>query len=258
VEISLKTWLESVLPRTATIIGEVSPGLPAYNAGLQAGDKVIAVNGKPVNDWYELRQAIQAADNEFVELEIERNQGRFTRRIQLQENLLDGSSVIGITQQLPVTVQETYNLWESIRYGTLSTLDLVALNYMGLYKLVLKPSELKNNIGGPVLMYTMSRETVKQGWNAILSFVAIISVILMVMNLLPIPVLDGGMILFCLIEGIRKKALSLKTQLTLQKIGASLLIILMFFAFSNDFSRLFKRSASISSQNTELEAKENN
>jgi regulator of sigma E protease len=252
-EFQLKDWFEQVMPQTTTVIGEVSPGLPAYNAGLQEGDRVVAINGNPVSDWYELRSEVQSTSGNTVKVEIERSGGRFSRDIKLQENLMDGSSVIGITQKLPLKVKENYSLWESLKYGTLTTADYVVMNYVGLYKLIVNPSELKNNIGGPVLMYTMSKQTAKQGWNSILSFVAMISIILMVMNLLPIPVLDGGMIFFCLIEGIRRKALSVRTQITLQKIGASVLILLMFFAFSNDFSRLFKRSASLSSQKVELQ-----
>lgn len=245
-------WIEQILPETTTTIGEVSPGLPAYNAGLMDGDKVISINGVPVNDWYELRKQVKASDGKTVKVEIEREDGRFEREIKLQENLLDGSQVIGITQKLPMEVHESYNLWESMKYGSLTAVDFVILNYVGIYKLVLKPTELKNNLGGPVLMYTMSKQTVKQGWNSILNFIAIISIILMVMNLLPIPILDGGIIFFCFIEGIRGKALSMRTQITLQKIGASILILLMFFAFSNDFTRIFKRNVSIKSQQIEL------
>jgi regulator of sigma E protease len=252
-EFSKTEWIEQIMPQTTTLIGEVSPGLPAYNAGLMAGDKVVAINGEPVNDWYELRQQVKASEGKSVIVEINRANGSFEREITLQENLLDGSQVLGITQKLPLKVHESYSFAESITYGTLTAIDFVVLNYVGIYKLLLKPAEIKNNLGGPVLMYTMSKQTVKQGWNSILNFVAIISIILMVMNLLPIPILDGGMIFFCLIEGIRGKSLSLKTQMTLQKIGASILILLMFFAFSNDFSRIFKRSGSIRSQQTELE-----
>jgi len=245
-------WIEQIFPETTTTIGEVSPGLPAYNAGLMDGDKVISINGVPVNDWYELRQQVKASEGKTVKVEIEREDGSFEREIKLQENLIDGSQVIGISQKLPMEVHESYNLWESMKYGSITAVDFMILNYVGIYKLVLKPTELKNNLGGPVLMYTMSKQTVKQGWNSILNFIAIISIILMVMNLLPIPILDGGIIFFCFIEGIRGKALSMKTQMTLQKIGASILVLLMFFAFSNDFTRIFKRNVSIKSQNVEL------
>ncbi|MDP8219714.1 MAG: RIP metalloprotease RseP [Candidatus Stygibacter frigidus] len=245
-------WVEQIYPETTTTIGEVSPGLPAYNAGLMEGDKVISINGVPVNDWYELRQQVKATEGKTVKIEIEREGGRFEREIKLQKNLLDGSQVIGITQKLPMEVHESYNLWESMKYGSLTAADFMILNYVGISKLVLKPTELKNNLGGPVMMYTMSKQTVKQGWNSILNFIAIISIILMVMNLLPIPILDGGIIFFCFIEGIRGKALTMKTQITLQKIGASILILLMFFAFSNDFTRIFKRNVSIKDQQIEL------
>jgi len=251
-EFSPIAWIEQILPETTTIIGEVSPGLPAYNAGLMDGDKVISINGVPVNDWYELRRQVKASEGKTVKVEIEREDGRFEREIKLQENLLDGSQVIGISQKLPMEVHESFSLWESMKYGSLTAVDFMVLNYVGIYKLVLKPTELKNNLGGPVLMYTLSKQTVKQGWNSILNFIAIISIILMVMNLLPIPILDGGIIFFCFIEGIRGKALSIKTQMTLQKIGASILILLMFFAFSNDFTRIFKRNTSIKNQNIEL------
>jgi len=252
-EFSKTEWIDQILPQTTTLIGEVAPGLPAYNAGLMEGDKVVAINGVTVSDWYELREQVKASEGKSVNVEIERDNGRFEREITLQENLLDGSQVIGITQKLPHKVHESYSFWESITYGTLTAIDFALLNYVGIYKLVLKPTELKNNLGGPVLMYTMSKQTVKQGWNSILNFIAIISIILMVMNLLPIPILDGGMIFFCLIEGIRGKSLSLKTQMTFQKIGASILILLMFFAFSNDFTRIFKRSGSIRNQQIELD-----
>jgi len=245
-------WLDRVLPQTTTVIGEVSPGLPAYNAGLMEGDKIISVDGQKVNNWYEMRDLIIGTENKSVEISIEREDGIFTRNIDLQENVLDGSRVIGITQKLPMKVHESYGIFESIKYGSITTANYVIVNYVGLYKLFMKPAELKNNIGGPVLMYTMSKQTAKRGWNSILTFVALISIVLMVMNLLPIPILDGGMIFFCLIEAFRKKALSIKTQITLQKIGFSMLMIMMFFAFSNDFMRIFQRNTSINSQQEEL------
>ncbi|MCF7919858.1 MAG: RIP metalloprotease RseP [Candidatus Cloacimonetes bacterium] len=251
-EISYSEWMQRVLPQTTTIIGDVSPGLPAYNAGLMEGDEIVSVDGQTVTDWYEMRDLIVNNQNTSVELRIKREDGEFTRNIKLQENVLDGNRVIGITQKLPLKVHESYNIWESVKYGTISTVDYVLINYIGLYKLLLKPAELKNNIGGPVLMYTMSKQTAKRGWNSILTFMALISIVLMVMNLLPIPILDGGMIFFCIIEGIRKKALSLKIQMTLQKIGFSLLLLLMFFAFSNDFMRIFQRNVSISNQKAEM------
>lgn len=251
-DINYAEWLQNVMPQTTTIIGEVSPGLPAYNAGLMEGDRILAVHGQSVENWYDMRDLIVNTEGENVKLKIEREGNVFEREIKLQENVLDGTRVIGITQKLTEKVHESYTFSESVKYGTLSTIDYVLLNYAGLYKLILKPAELKNNIGGPVLMYTMSKQTAKRGWNSILTFVALISIVLMVMNLLPIPILDGGMIFFCIIEGIRRKALSLKTQMTLQKIGFSLLIVMMFFAFSNDFMRIFQRSMAINSQKTEM------
>jgi len=81
-EFSQLAWIEQVLPETTTTIGEVSPGLPAYNAGLMDGDKVTSINGVPVNDWYELRRQVRASEGKTVKVEIEREEGRFEREIQ--------------------------------------------------------------------------------------------------------------------------------------------------------------------------------
>ena len=161
---------------------------------------------------------------------------------------MDSNKIIGITQKLPVKIEEKYSLFESLKYGSITTISFVALNYVTLYKLISKPSSLKANLGGPVMIYAMSKESAKKGLDSILAFIAAISIILMIMNLLPIPVLDGGHIFFCFIEGIFKKPLTLKTQLVLQRIGLYILLFLMLFAFFNDFYRLFSRNVSLNEQ----------
>jgi regulator of sigma E protease len=112
---------------------------------------------------------------------------------------------------------------------------------------------LKENLGGPVMIISMSQQSAQKGWNAILTFIAAISLVLMIMNLLPIPILDGGHIIFCIIEAIKGSPLTIKTQMTLQKLGLFLLLMLMFFAFFNDFSRIFKRNASLNEQKVQQE-----
>ena len=103
------------------------------------------------------------------------------------------------------------------------------------------------------MIYTMSQQTAKKGLDSILTFVAAISILLMIMNLLPIPILDGGHIFFCFIEGISQKPLSSKSQMAFQRIGFMILLTLMFFAFFNDFNRIFKRNISIQEQLTNTE-----
>lgn len=156
-------------------------------------------------------------------------------------------------QYLPVKIEERYNIGESIVYGSITTVNFVALNYAMLFKLVTKPKAIKSNLGGPIMIYTMSKQTINKGWNYILSFIGAISIILMIMNLLPIPVLDGGHIFFCFVEGIQKKPLSQRLQIALQNIGIFILLFLMVFAFWNDISRIFTRNVSIQEQKMNME-----
>ena len=251
--ISQTFWVDDILPRVEAIIGEVTPGMPAYNAGLLNQDKILSVNGEEISDWYEMREAIINAPEETVILDIQRGEKQFTKELKLEENILSGTRIIGISQYMPVKIRRTYSLSRSIVLGSATTISTVALNYYSLYKVFTNPSSIAQNIGGPVMIVSMSRQTVNKSFDVALMLIAMISVVLMVMNLLPIPILDGGHIFFCIIEGIRKKPLSLTVQRVLQNIGLLLLLSLTVFAFMNDFHKLFKRNSSLQQNRIELE-----
>ncbi len=246
-QITQTSWFTDLYPQVPAIIGEVTPGMPAYRAGMMDNDKVISIDGKPVGDWYEMRDLIANNKNKSIMIVIERNGRQVQKRIDLETNVLDNnnSKIIGIQQYMPIKMTERYNILESAKLSGISTITFVVANYVGLYKLIQKPSTLKDNIGGPVMMYSMSKQTTKKGFTTFLSFMAAISIILMIMNLLPIPILDGGHIFFCFLEGILRKPLSIKVQMVLQQIGFSFLLFLMIFAFYSDFSRVAKRQISI-------------
>lgn len=247
-DLEKQDWFADILPAASTVIGEVAVGMPAYKAGLQENDKIIAVDQQKVNDWYEMREAIKnSAQNEVV-LTIERENQTFQKEIELQENIIDDSRIIGITQKLPVKFVEKYSLWESLKYGTVTTFSFVGLNYAMLYKLIIRPAEITANLGGPVMIYSLSQQSAQKGLDSVLSFIAAISLILMIMNLLPIPILDGGQIFFCIIEGIRGKPLSQRIQMILQNIGIFIILFLMIFAFWNDIQRILTRNLSIKQQ----------
>ncbi len=234
-------WTEKILPKTLPIIGSVSPGMPAYLSGLKEKDKILTVNGEKVNDWYQLRDKILHSKTDTVTLEILRNGKKLTKKVNLQENILNGNKIIGITQYLPVKYVEKYNPIEALYYSATSTIGYTALNYVALFKIFLHPSKIKENIGGPVMLYAISKKTAKKGFRDMLLLFASINILLMVMNLLPIPVLDGGNIFFFIVEGIRKKPLSLNVQLAFQKVGLSILLVLTIVAFSSDIFKLTKR-----------------
>lgn len=243
-----QVWLSDILPEAPAVIGEVTPGYPAYKAGLMPQDEILEVDGMAVNDWYDMREKITTSPNEEIQLKLRRGSQVFEKTMKLEENVLDENRIIGIIQYMPLEFRETYNLPEAIENGTISTFSFIVLNYVTLYKLISKPSAIRQNLGGPVMILSMTKQSAEKGFDTALIFLAAISLILMIMNLLPIPILDGGHIFFCFIEGIFRKPLSLRLQTVLQNIGLVLLMSLMIFAFFNDFSKIFSRTESINQQ----------
>ncbi|HPF08305.1 MAG TPA: RIP metalloprotease RseP [Candidatus Cloacimonadota bacterium] len=238
--------MRSLQPEVTTQIGEVFSGMPAWRAGLKTGDLILAVDSIAVTDWYDMRQRIASSTSSHVLLDIKRGEEFMQRKIELQDNLTEEDErMIGIMQYLPVKGTVQYSLLEALQYGTLSTISFIQMQYSGLFRLAKQPAELKNNLGGPVMIVSMSQEVGRRGLSSVLLFLASISLVLMIMNLLPIPILDGGHIMFYAIEGIIGKPVSLKVQGIAQRIGLVLLIWLMLFAFYADLSRLFSRFLSL-------------
>lgn len=246
-ELKPELWYTEIFPHVTAVVGGVAPGLPAYRSGMKEGDVIIAVAGDEVDDWYDMRTAIIEYPGDEVELSVLRDEAVITISVPLETNLLDesGRRIIGITQKMEKQFFERYGLLDSARYAFYSTASFVILNYQALFKIISRPFSAKDHIGGPVMIITMSRQTTTRGWGAIIAFVASISLILMIMNLLPIPVLDGGHIFFFLIEGIFKKPLSTKTQSIIQQIGLMFILALMVLAFYNDLSRIVRRNISM-------------
>ena len=240
--IAVDSLLKSLEPKVDTTIGEVFTGMPAWRAGLKTGDKVLAVDSVSVANWYEMRERIISSKQDEVQLTILRDGKVLTRTIALEENVSMGDQkMIGISQYMPVKSVTRYNPWQAISYGARSTFSFIVMNYVGLYKLVMKPEQLKNNLGGPVMIATMGQQVAQRGISSLIIFLASISLVLMIMNLLPIPILDGGHIFFAFLEGIFGKPVPIKVQAFLQRIGFALLMLLMFYAFYADISKLLIR-----------------
>lgn len=244
-QVSLEAFANDVLPAVPAVVGDVSPGMSAWRAGLKPGDKIIKVNSIDVYDWYEMREIVTQPSQDTVIITFLRGSNIYEREMPLENNpLSDGQKLIGIVQAMPVTYFQSYPPLQAIEYGAKATLSFVVINYVGLYKIISQPETLKNSVGGPVMIYSLSSQSAKKGIAAWLMFVAAISLVLMIMNLLPIPVLDGGHIMFAIIQGITGKPLPVKVQIILQNIGIVLLLMLMVYAFYNDFTKFFTRAVS--------------
>lgn len=232
------------VPVLKPVIGEVMENSPAYMAGLKKGDKVIEIDGQQITNWFEMAQFIQQNPNRTLNLKIDRKGEIIQFAIKPQEKEtknLFGEKIfvgqIGIKPSDEVYIKKEDPL-TAINKSFEKSYEIVELTYLTIVKIFQRVVST-DVIGGPILIFQAAGKTAEQGLVSFLSFAAIISINLGILNLLPIPVLDGGHILFFMIEGIRRKPLSEKFITISQKIGIAFLIALMMLAFYNDILRLF-------------------
>jgi regulator of sigma E protease len=228
---------EEVDWKTGTTIGRVFVGYPAYMAGLREGDEILQVDGQPVGSWSELSQRIRGAPDTELSLTVRRGD----RTIDLPVRTTP-DSVIGIALPESVTVRQAYPLMEAMWRGTQQTVFAVGQIYVGLANFVLHPVRLRENVAGPIAIAQVAREQARGGVDQLLFFASFISLALMAMNLLPIPILDGGHIFFALLEAARRRPISLRTQMLCQRLGLAVLAGLVVFSFANDLTRVTQRN----------------
>ncbi len=237
--------LAGMQPWAAPKIGRVAIGNPAYQAGLRDGDRVVVIDGEPVSSWNEMRERIISRPNEDIPLTIERDGVELEVEVHsLAQEDATGQMIglIGITMDTP-NRRFTLPLGESIREGVRNTGRWIVLAYSGLWRLVSDFSEAKNNIAGPITIVHLAGSSA--GPSEALNLLAVISIFLMTINLLPIPILDGGHALFCLIEGVRGGPLTMRSQLAMQKVGLVVIGSLLVLALWNDTRRGAERLSSV-------------
>jgi regulator of sigma E protease len=239
--VTARAWAQDSLlsPWAPPVIGEVMTGYPAYKAGLASGDVILQVDTTSVADWDDMRRAVKDNPNAKATMRIRRGDREFDQVVDLMANpLATQQKLIGINPANTVSFTERFGLFRSVRNAAIWTIYTVEVNYYGLYKLIRHPSIFKDSVGSPVILVPMSQQIAKRGVGETLSFIGIISILLMVMNLLPIPILDGGLVMFCLIEGIFRKPVPLNWQLKAQQAGFLILVFLMLFGLFSDFSKV--------------------
>ncbi len=231
-------------PFRAPVIGEVLPDKPAARAGIRKGDSVVAVNGRQVGQWYDVLEQVQTGLGHTLALTVSRNGER--REVQMQPYTdtvpgLDGKPKpigrIGIAVANDF-ISEKLNFAEAIGEGRRATAGAstqVVRTVRGLFSGRISG----RNVGGPILIGQLAGESARMGLDTFLGFMALISINLAILNLLPVPVLDGGQFLFLLAEAVIRRPLPVKLRERLTTVGLVLIILLMGLAFSNDFRRLF-------------------
>jgi regulator of sigma E protease len=236
--------LTPLLYELKPVVGVIVPNKPAQAAGLQAGDLIISTDNQAITHWAEWVEVIRASPNQLLNVEIERQGQRQTVQLRPSETE-DNFGVIGAGVDGSATIVPIE--WKAeLRYGPVSGLVKAVETTWKMSSLTIKSivgmlaGEVSSkNLGGPISIAQFAGASADRGVLAFISFLAIISISLGILNLLPIPILDGGHLMMYFFEWVRGKPLSEKMQSEAQKIGLILLLTLMFFAFFNDLSRLF-------------------
>lgn len=232
------------IPVLVSEIGEVASDSPAMVAGLKTGDKVVAIDGKEIWRWEDMFNIVYHSAEKELNFSIEREGERFD--VKIRPNLVEDTTILGEkikrgqigVRPKGTSILERSNPAKAVIMGIKRTWDISALTVVGIVKLIQRKLPLET-IGGPIFIAQISGEQAAAGFLSLMLFVAILSVNLGVLNLLPIPILDGGHIFFFLCEAIIGRPVSIKHREIAQQIGLVILISLMVFAFYNDLMRIF-------------------
>ena len=231
----LKIGISGLVPDMPAEVGRLKEGFPAEKAGIQVNDKIISVDGKTIYHWNQFSALVRESKGNKLTITLERDGKRMEIIVTPQED--NGRYVIGV-EPIMRLVFKKYGFIDSLRLGFDKTIESVDLTLITLKKLLTFNLSIKT-LGGPVMIAQMSGQAAAAGLSSFLSLLAMISISLGVLNLLPIPVLDGGLVLFLVIEAIRKKPLSRKVMEVSQSIGAAVLITLIAVVSYNDVMRMF-------------------
>ena len=223
------------------LIEAVNQNSPADAGGMESGDQVVAVNGQPVNSVHGLIEVIGSHANQPVSIQVKRASSQLQLQVTPTANE-QGRGLIGVQLSAKPWAEpewERKGVVDGLIYGFERTWD-VTLMTGEMFKRMLSSSISADNLGGPIAIAQMAGNTADRGMVYFVMFLAFFSVNLAILNLLPIPVLDGGMLMFLAIEQMRGKPLSVATQMRYQTIGMLVIMTLMVFAFYTDIMRLFR------------------
>jgi len=222
------------------IIGQVMPEHPAEILGLREGDEIFSINESQVASWKEVTEAIHRHPNEKLQLNWQRD-GKMLKGEVTTKSLpqLIGDEIVqrGMIGIIPILNHREATLIESVTMGCKRTWTLLNLTFRSLMALI-KGNVSMKEMAGPIMIAKIAGETASAGINAMLGLMAFLSVNLGLINILPIPGLDGGHVLISLVEGVIRRDLPIKVKMGIQQVGLFLLLVLFITIMVNDIQRL--------------------
>ncbi len=243
-DVMQKTGLSVLMPVVPAVIGEVMAGTVAAQSGLQAGDRIVQVNQKPIADWQQFVKLVRASPAQPLKIAYQRGERLIQAKI-VPEAIQQAGQKVGrlgaavnmdAVDLTPYQVVRHYTASQAAVRALVKMQETITFTLKMLWKMVTGEASLKA-ISGPVSIADAAGESAGMGLKPYIGFIALLSISIAVMNLLPIPVLDGGHLLYHMAELIRGEPLPDKVLAIGQRLGLGLLGALMFIAFFNDINR---------------------
>ncbi|MGB6012767.1 MAG: RIP metalloprotease RseP [Desulfobacterales bacterium] len=225
-------------------IGEVNEGTPAYRTGLKKGDLVVSIDGVKISTWEDMAKMITTSKGKTLSISvIHSNSMRVvdvTPEPKIFKNIFNEDIeryVIGVTASGDFFTKDL-NVFQALSQSFIQTYQITALTIKGVVKLF-QGTVSPKTLGGPIMIAQMAGQEARAGVVNFIFFIALISINLAILNFLPIPVLDGGHLLFFFVEAVTGRPVSIKIREIAQQAGIFVLILLMIYVFYNDIARVF-------------------
>ena len=220
------------VPENKPVLGQIIEGYPAEQSGLKEGDRILSINGKPVHEWLDIRKNIADSGMQPIPFEIQRDTEKLTITVTPGVNPETGKPFIGVVSSLK-NVRLTPG--QAAVASVTATKNIIKNMYASLYHMV--TGKTKAEFSGPVGVAKMAGEVAHKGFDRLMQFTAMLSLNLAIINLLPLPALDGGHFLILLIEAVTGHKLGKTAMQNIQKVGVAMILALTIFATFKDLTR---------------------
>ena len=236
------------VPQLLPVVGKATKDLPAAKAGLLAGDRIVSVNGRPMESWDDFSRTIKAGDGSPITLEVSRPQGGSSEHAtvvikptRLDQKTIYGTNatawVIGVQPRGDETTKR-YGPFGAVKEAGKTSVEISIQMVVGIASIFSGSTPVREALGGPIMIAQMAGQEAHRGFANLAMFTVMLSLELGIINLLPVPLLDGGHLLFFIFEGVKGKPLELRYREAMLQVGLFLLVALMAFVIFNDISRI--------------------
>jgi regulator of sigma E protease len=233
------------VPQLLPVVGKTTKDLPAAKAGLLTGDRILSVNGQPMDTWADFSQTVKAGDGSPIKLEIANPQGARST-IVIKPTRLDQKTIYGTNATTWVIGVQPSGDEKTMHYGPIgaveeagkTSVEMTVQMVVGIASIFSGSTPVRDALGGPIMIAQMAGQEAHRGLANLAMFTVMLSLELGIINLLPVPLLDGGHLLFFVFEGIKGEPLALRYREAMLQVGLFLLVALMAFVIFNDISRI--------------------